>query len=173
MPAGTATPERPPASHLTPDEVEQNVVDNPLEFLVTDSSDEDDSASSSSEDESIYKSETNNEEDVDSADDLEASSNDIKYANFYHKESQKLFQKLNDSAYNDRALPLNNLHEIPETPKDLQQSSNNVPHSENTSSYSSSKHNILFKVQSKREMDLSNVLFDHDSDLEEEFIQNI
>ena len=98
MPAGTTTPERPPASHLTPDEVEQNVVDNPLEFLVTDSSDEDDSASSSSEDESIYKSETNNEEKVDSADDLEASSNDINNTNINHKESQKLFQKLNDSA---------------------------------------------------------------------------
>ena len=66
-------------------------------------------------------------------------------------------------------MPANKLPEIPEAPD--QQSS--TPFSGDTSSYSSSKHNLLSKVHSKREMDLSNVLFNDESDLEEEFINNI
>lgn len=44
---------------------------------------------------------------------------------------------------------------------------------ESSSGYSSSRHNLLSKVQSRKEMDLSNLLFNEESDLEEEFMNNI
>ena len=42
-----------------------------------------------------------------------------------------------------------------------------------SSSYQSSKHNILEKVQSQKDMDLSNLLFNEESELEMEFMNNI
>lgn len=163
-PTPGATSERLPG---TPEEAEQNMLENPLDVLVSDSSDDEDSLSSSSDEEPRYRPDTEDEDGaaVD-ADPDESSMYAAEYANFFRRESQKLLYKLNDGI-----LPTGELQEIPETAKELQASS--TPFSGDTSSYSSSRHNILSKVQSKKEMDLSNVLFNDESDLEEEFINNI